>query len=98
MNGDDDLERWLSQHRTVVRQTLFKQDETVGDWHLLVFLGRGGSGEVWRARQCKTGQIAALKFLHRATSQASVRFLRECELFRRLQLPSTQIDQKDRHD
>jgi len=82
-----DLETWLVHHTTVRKETLFTDGRTVGDWRLLGLLGRGGSGEVWRARQVSTGRTAAVKFLHRTTDQARERFRRESDLLQTLSLP-----------
>ena len=82
-----DLETWLVHHTTIHKETLFSNGQTVGEWQLLALLGRGGSGEVWRARRLPSGEIAAVKFLHRTSPEARTRFLRECALLESIHLP-----------
>jgi len=83
----DSLESWLDRNTDLPRESLFADGQIVGDWQLLAPLGRGGSGEVWRARNRTTGETAALKFLHRTTPEARARFLRECALIESIHLP-----------
>src|SRR5262245_9649815 len=46
-------------------QPLFPPGTTVGDYELIERIGRGGFGEVYRARNTRFGRVAALKFVSR---------------------------------
>jgi len=83
----DGLETWLDRNTDLPRESLFADGRIVGDWQLLALLGRGGSGEVWRARNRVTGETAAVKFLHRTSPEARARFFRECSLLASIHLP-----------
>jgi serine/threonine-protein kinase len=53
-----------------------------GRWELLNFIGRGGNGQVWRARSDK-GEFGAIKVLHKATAKkANQRFRDEVQAMR----------------
>ncbi|MGH7298425.1 MAG: serine/threonine-protein kinase, partial [Polyangiaceae bacterium] len=54
-----------------------------GRYELEVLLGRGGAGEVWRARHVTLNSHVAIKFLHGATDQLEStrrRFLKEAQV------------------
>jgi Protein kinase domain len=54
----------------------------LGRWELLNFVGRGGNGQVWRARSDK-GEFGAIKVLHKATAKkANQRFRDEVQAMR----------------
>lgn len=66
-------------------------NSTIGDYHLVDFLGAGGMGEVYRAVHAKIGKVVAIKVL---TSQArhgegglSERFINEARIQARLHHP-----------
>lgn len=80
------LSDWLKQRDEPPAQQLRTAGETVGSWRLLGLLGRGGSGEVWRARHATTTETVAVKFLHRMTPQSRERFHREAVLLSQLSL------------
>src|SRR5437867_3197751 len=50
-------------------------------------VGKGGMGEVYRARDLATGEPVALKLLTMSTSEASERFARESRLLCALRHP-----------
>lgn len=52
---------FLSAHRPIADSAALSVGTVVGEWRIAVFLGRGGSGEVYRVEHVRTGQIAALK-------------------------------------
>jgi serine/threonine protein kinase len=64
---------------------------TFGPWELLEVIGRGGMGEVYKARRIGSGRIVALKRIHpeRQTWQKDLaRFRRETEAATRLDHPN----------
>lgn len=66
-------------------------DETVGQYRLGEILGRGGMGEVYEARHLDSEEEVAVKLLHAHVlddDAAVKRFMRECELASRLEVPN----------
>src|SRR6185369_9964579 len=62
----------------------------LGDYELLLELGRGGMGIVYRARQSSLDRIVALKLMHRSLSEDrehAARFLREARVAASLRHP-----------
>jgi serine/threonine-protein kinase len=62
-----------------------------GPYELIELLAEGRSGKVYRARDSRTGERAAVKILHRelcSDAQAVARFRRESELLRGLRHPN----------
>jgi serine/threonine-protein kinase len=58
-------------------------DQSVGDYRLGILCGRGAMGDVYRAEHVHTGQVAAVKLLHRhvlANPKHLRRFLREARI------------------
>ncbi len=65
-------------------------NEIVGRYRLFELLGRGGMGEVYEARHLDSEEEVAVKLLHPHVlgDEAAVsRFMRECELLSRLDVP-----------
>ena len=90
-----DLAAFLAAHRPLDDGATWKAGDVLDGWRVTAFLGRGGSGEVYRVEQVGTGRAAALKALRpkpeaseeeRATAQA--RFLREADFLVRNESPS----------
>jgi serine/threonine protein kinase/tetratricopeptide (TPR) repeat protein len=55
---------------------------------LEAFVGRGGMGSIYRARDALSGQLVALKLLHADTSDALHRFSREASVLAHLRHPA----------
>ena len=80
----EEVDSFLARHAPVETQALFHSGDLFGDWRITAFLGRGGSGEVYRVINAQNGEIAALKVFARkseaddaVTVVAKARFLRE---------------------
>ena len=56
-----DVERFLSRYERVKTDGLYTSGELFDSWRITAFLGRGGSGEVYRVVNVSTGEAAALK-------------------------------------
>ena len=68
-----------------------KAGERVGNFELLELLGRGGMGEVWKARDLRLGRHVALKFISSEMTQdraAAERFEREARAVAALNHPN----------
>ena len=85
----DSAEEFLAHHADPRELPILSDGQIVGGWRIAAFLGRGGSGEVYRvvetqgAREGRAParpQAAALKILVRDTDTARARFLREASL------------------
>jgi serine/threonine-protein kinase len=75
-----------------------RQAEELGSYHLIELLGRGGMGEVWRARHRLLAREAAIKLVrpellgarvHEETQEMLVRFEREAQATAALTSPHT---------
>ena len=77
---DTSLERFLAGHAAFGPRPLYEPGTVVDDWRVLAFLGRGGSGEVYRAENILLGTIGALKVLVREDAKAKERFRLEARL------------------
>jgi serine/threonine protein kinase len=63
----------------------------IGSYEILLPLGAGGTGEVYRARDCRLGREVALKVLPRAfvsDAQRMARFQREAQVLALLNHPN----------
>lgn len=79
-NDRADIEAFLDAHEPIAEPTLCAVGDAVGDWRVLAFLGRGGSGEVYRVRHAQIGVVAAMKVLSRDDGAARDRFRREARI------------------
>ena len=93
----DSAEEFLAHHDDPREPPILSDGQVVGDWRIAAFLGRGGSGEVYRvvethgAREGRAParpQAAALKILARNTETARARFLREASLLATMDNPA----------
>ena len=69
-----ELDRYLSRKADEGEKPFLSEDEIIGAWRVTGLLGRGGSGEVYRAVHAETGQAAAVKVLVRDEQSAANRF------------------------
>jgi serine/threonine-protein kinase len=53
-------------------------------YELVSFIGRGGMGDVWKARDPRLGRHVAIKFLRRDTPEIARRFAREAQVQARI--------------
>ena len=53
-------------------------------YELVSFIGRGGMGDVWKARDPRLGRFVAIKFLRRDTPEIAHRFAREAQVQARI--------------
>ncbi len=75
------LTRWLVRHRTAGRAARRLADgERFAGYEVLGLLGRGGSGEVYRARPEGGGDAVALKVLREDRPDLAARMRREAEI------------------
>ena len=77
MNGESTeaaLGGFLSGHAPVAGPTSLKPGETISGWTVTGFLGRGGSGEVYRVQAVEEKSFAALKILAKENAAARARF------------------------
>jgi len=75
------IEEFLSAHENLVEPTLYERGQCVGSWRVMAFLGRGGSGEVYRVEHLQLGFSAAMKVLIRDDDRSRDRFRREAAVF-----------------
>ena len=89
---NDSAEDFLAAHDDPRPPTLYHDGDVVGGWRVTAFLGRGGSGEVYRAEPCKLADAVpfpvALKVLAKDAATTRARFVREAELLARMNNPA----------
>lgn len=61
----EEVDSFLARHAPVETQALFHSGDLFGDWRITAFLGRGGSGEVYRVVNSQNAAVAALKVFAR---------------------------------
>lgn len=86
--GIDEIEGILSSHEHVPTGASFQDGVVFGNWRLMAFLGKGGSGEVYRAVHVALGTSAAVKVLVRDEPRVRSRFMREAKLLSELRSAS----------
>ena len=81
---DDGLERqitgFLSSHGAFEDAPVCRVDDVFDEWRIVSFLGRGGSGEVYRAEHVRLGTAVALKILVKDSPSAAQRFAMEAKV------------------
>ncbi len=82
----DSAVSFLGGHRDPLSPPLLEDGTAVDEWRVTAFLGRGGSGEVYRVES--DGRTGALKMLSRKTESARMRFLRESEILSKVDNPA----------
>ena len=86
--GVDEIEGILSAHERMPTGASFQDGAVFGNWSVTAFLGKGGSGEVYRAVHVSLGTSAAVKVLVRDEPRARERFVREAKLLSELKSAS----------
>lgn len=81
------FERYLSEQARVNETRRVPEGVLLGEWQVAAFLGRGGSGEVYRVINRMTGQEAAAKVLLKSDIASQGRFREEIEFLRDNALP-----------
>ena len=84
----DSEEEFLARHGDPREPPILTDGQSVDSWRVAAFLGRGGSGEVYRVVGERRVEDAALKILARDTDTARARFLREASLLARMDTPA----------
>ena len=89
---NDSVENFLAAHDDPRPPIIYREGDVVAGWRVAAFLGRGGSGEVYRveheADMPALPYPAAIKVLHKGTDNARARFLRETELLVKIGNPA----------
>ena len=84
----DEIEGILSAHGRMPTGASFQDGAVFGNWRVTAFIGKGGSGEVYRAVHVALGTSAAVKVLVRNEPRARERFEREARLLSELKSAS----------
>ena len=81
---DDGLEHritgFLSSHGAFEDTPVCRAGDVFDEWRIVSFLGRGGSGEVYRAEHVRLGTVVALKILVKDSQSAAQRFAMEAKV------------------
>ena len=78
----DGLDEFLAHHPPIASGASVKDGETIGRWRISAFIGKGGSGEVYRAENLDDGLVAAVKIF--TGESAGERFAHELEILKTL--------------
>jgi len=90
----DSAEDFLASHGDPRPPTVLRDGDVVAGWRITAFLGRGGSGEVYRVERLPAADAppepspAALKILAKDADTARARFVREAELLAKMNNPA----------
>ena len=87
------IDSFLAAHDPVDPHAAFASGEMFDDWRVTAFLGRGGSGEVYRVVHATLGTAAALKVCVRRADRDSARDEAVCARFRH----ETELLAKNKH-
>ena len=82
------VESFLRSHERIEEPHLLEDGQEVGEWVVRAFLGKGGSGEVYRVEHRYLHIGAAIKILSRDDSTAKERFGREAQIISTAQNPA----------
>lgn len=82
------LDSYLAAHKPISSEASFADGESLGEWRITAFLGRGGSAEVYQVENARTGALAAAKILMRDDAVAKERFRREVAILAKNDCPS----------
>ena len=77
---NDEVSDWLESRADDTPEPMLRDGAVVGDFAVVGFLGRGGSGEVYCAEHILLKTPVALKVLHRGDDAGKARFAREAEI------------------
>ena len=86
--GVDEIEGILSAHERMPTGASFQDGAMFGNWRVTAFLGKGGTGEVYRVVHVSLDTSAAIKVLVRNEPRARERFVREAKLLSELKSTS----------
>ena len=84
----DEIAGILSAHDRMSTGASFQEGTVFGNWRVTAFIGKDGSGEVYRAVHVSLGTPAAVKVLVRDEPRARARFVREASLLSELKSAS----------
>ena len=82
------LDSYLAAHRPIPSEASFADGQTLGEWRITAFLGKGGSAEVYQVENVRTGALAAAKIHMRDDAVAKERFRREVAILAKNDCPS----------
>lgn len=82
------VESFLRSHERIEEPHLLEDGREIGEWVVRAFLGKGGSGEVYRVEHRYLHIGAAIKVLSRDDSTARERFAREAQIISTVQNPA----------
>ena len=86
--GVDEIEGIRSAHKRMPTGASFQDGAMFGNWRVTAFLGKGGTGEVYRVVHVSLDTSAAIKVLVRNEPRARERFAREARLLSELKSAS----------